>query len=77
MSNFPDTLITDTPEQGFALAVKLSRLGVKAAQPDMDMLKRLRPDYANDAKGLIAASHVVAVHFQTISAANFGWRKTD
>ena len=70
---FPVSLTTATPEEGFALAIKLSRLGVKAAQPDMDVLRKLRPDYANNADSLIAASHVVATHYQTIAAANRYW----
>jgi len=73
MSSFPKSLETDTPEDGFALAVKLSRLGVKAVQPDMEVLHRLRPIYSEDSTNLIASSHVIAVHFQTISAANKGW----
>ena len=31
---FPDSLMTPTPETGFQLAIKLSRLGVKVTQPD-------------------------------------------
>lgn len=40
------------------------------------MLKRLRPEYAEDAKALTAASQVVAINFQTIAAANNYWRKS-
>lgn len=68
------TLITETPQQGFELAVTLSRRGVKTTQPDMNMLKELRPVYANDADSLTAASHVIAVNFQTVAAANNYWR---
>ena len=68
------TLITETPQAGFDLAIKLSRMGVKSTQPDVEVLKKLRPDYANSADGLTAASHVIAVNFQTISAANNYWR---
>ena len=68
------TLITETPQAGFELAIKLSRMGVKSTQPDVEVLKQLRPDYANSADGLTAASHVVAVNFQTIAAANNYWR---
>ena len=69
------TLITDTPQQGFELAITLSRRGVKYTQPDVDVLKKLRPEYANDANGLTAASQVIAVNFQTVAAANNYWRK--
>ncbi len=73
-AGFPQSLATFDPEDGFALAVKLARLGVKATQPDMDVLKKLRPAYAENADSLIAASQVVATHFQTIAAANDFWR---
>ncbi len=69
-----ESLQTKTPQQGFELAIKLSRMGVKSTQPDMDVLQKLRPDYANDASGLTAASQVIALNFQTISAANNYWR---
>ena len=69
------SLITETPQQGCELAITLSRRGVKYTQPDVDTLKKLRPDYANNAEALTAASHVVAVNFQTVAAANHYWRK--
>jgi hypothetical protein len=69
------TLITETPEEGFALAIKLSQKAVAATQKDANIRKALRPTYAHDANGLIAVSHVVATHFQTIAAANGYWRK--
>jgi hypothetical protein len=68
-------LRTATPEEGFALALRLSRMGVTSTQPDREVLHALRPDYAHDAEALIAASHVVAVHFQTVAAANDYWRE--
>lgn len=68
------TLITKTPQEGFELAVKLSRMGVKSTQPDVEVLKKLRPEYSNSADGLTAASQVIALNFQTISAANGYWR---
>lgn len=71
---FPESLMTPTPETGFQLAVKLSRLGVKATQPDMDTLKQLRPKYSKDTDALIASSQVIAIHYQTIAAANDYWR---
>lgn len=42
------TLITDTPQDGFALAVTLTRKGVGTTQPDTGVLKNLRPAYAHD-----------------------------
>lgn len=68
------TLITATPQEGFELAITLSRKGVKYTQPDTEVLHNLRPEYANNADSLTAASHVIAVNFQTIAAANNYWR---
>lgn len=68
------TLLTDTPEEGYALAVKLSRTAVKLAQPSAEVRERVRADYAEDFGALIAISHVVATNFQTVSAANGYWR---
>lgn len=68
------TLITDTPEDGFQLALKLSRLGVKFTQPSAEVRDRLRPDYAENADSLTAASQVVAINFQTVAQANNFWR---
>ena len=41
------TLKTDTPEEGYELAIKLSRMAVKRAQPDDDARAKMRPDYTN------------------------------
>lgn len=68
------SLITATPQEGFELAITLSRRGVKYTQPDVDVLKKLRPEYANSADSLSLASHVVATNFQTVAAANNYWR---
>ena len=68
------TLITETPEEGFDLAIELSRMGVTRTQPDTNVLHTLREHYARDADALIAASHVIAVHYQTVAEANNYWR---
>jgi hypothetical protein len=68
------TLITETPEQGRALAFLLARHSVHNIQPDLDILKGDRPNYSTDPNSLIAASQVVAIEFQTIAAANNYWR---
>lgn len=68
------SLKTNNPQEGFELAIKLSRMGVKSTQPDVEVLKKLRPEYANDASSLTAASQVIAINFQTISAANDYWK---
>lgn len=68
------TLLTQTPEEGFALAVKLAQKGVVVTQPSEEIRNGLRPTYSNNADSLIAASQVIAMHFQTIAAANNYWR---
>lgn len=68
------TLLTPTPEEGFALAVKLSRMAVKMTQPDASTRDRLRRNYKENAEALIAVSDVVATHFATIAAANGYWK---
>ena len=71
------SLITETAQEGFELAVVLSRRGVTTTQTDRDVLRARRPAYAHDPDSLIAASQVIAIHFQTIAAANDYWRRDD
>ncbi len=71
-----NTRITATAEEGRHLAIKLARLVVKATQPDEEVRKRLRDIYANDAGFLTQVSHVTAIEFATIAAANGYWRTT-
>ncbi len=53
----------------------MARMGVKYTQPSDEARKRMRPDYAENADSLTAASHVIAVNFQTVAAPNDYWRK--
>lgn len=69
-----NSLKTDTPEKGFELAVKLAQKGVEVTQPSEKIRKKLRPKYATDADSLTAASQVIAIHYQTVAAANNYWR---
>ncbi len=68
------TLLTDTPHEGYDLAVKLARVAVRMTQADPAMREQLRTVYEKDADALIAVSAVVATHFQTVAAANKYWR---
>lgn len=68
------SLITETPQEGFELAVKLSRMGVKSTQPDKEVLFRERAKYAQNGEALMHASEVVAIHFQTVAVANSYWK---
>ncbi len=74
MADWLPTLITQTPEQGFELAIKMSRVAVKMTQPDAAVRDRLRGAYAENADALIASSEVAAHWFATIAAANDYWR---
>ncbi|MCB1258031.1 MAG: hexameric tyrosine-coordinated heme protein [Microthrixaceae bacterium] len=69
-----ETLITATPEEGRALAMKMARFSIKAIQPDESVRDELRPAYANNADSLTEAAHVVAIEFATVAAANNYWR---
>lgn len=42
-------------------------------QPDEKIRELLRPVYATNADSLTFASQVVAIHFQTVAAANNYW----
>ena len=68
------TLNTNTPQEGFELAVKLSRLAAMVAQSYDDDNRRARPMQQDGASQLIGAAHVIALNFQTIAAANSWWR---
>ncbi|WP_246263350.1 hexameric tyrosine-coordinated heme protein [Caulobacter soli] len=74
METWLPSLLTETPELGFDLAIKLSRVAVKKTQPDEQIRLRLREVYEKDADALIASSQVVAINFQTVAAANGYWR---
>lgn len=68
------SLLTASPQEGFELAIKLSRMGVKYTQPSAEVRDTLRPTYAENADSLTLTSQVVAINFQTVAAANNYWR---
>lgn len=70
-----NTLLTESPEAGRQLAIKLARLIVKASQPDDQKRKDLREEYAGNPLMLIELTKVVAIEFATIAAANKYWKK--
>ena len=73
MDTWLTSLKTETPQEGFELAIKLARKGVGYTQPDADVREKLRPQYAQNADSLTLASQVIATHFQTVAAANNYW----
>jgi len=70
-----NSMVTDNAQEGFDLAIKMARMGVKYTQPSDEIRGQLPPVYGTDANALIASSHVIAVNFQTVAAANNYWRK--
>jgi Hexameric tyrosine-coordinated heme protein (HTHP) len=68
-------MLTETPEAGPQLAVKMARLVIKLTQPDEEKRQQLRDVYGNDAMMLIAVGQTVATEFATIAAANNYWCK--
>lgn len=74
MKKWITSLKTKTPQEGFELAIKLSQKGVEYTQPSEAIRKKLRPKYSNNADSLISVSQVIAIHFQTVAAANDYWK---
>jgi len=68
------SLKTASPQEGFELAIKLARKGVGVTQPSAEVRGKLRAAYEQDTSQLIASSQVIAIHFQTVAAANDYWR---
>ncbi|MEH7387298.1 hexameric tyrosine-coordinated heme protein [Bacillus sp. JJ1521] len=74
MNEWLTSLKTKTSQGGFELAITLARKGVAYTQPSEDIRKKLRPKYAKNPDSLNMASQVIAIHFQTIAAANNYWK---
>lgn len=75
MADWVTSLQTDTPQEGFELAIILARKGVGYTQPSAEAREGLRDGYANNADSLTLASQVIAIHYQTVAAANDYWKK--
>ncbi len=69
-----ETLITQTPQEGRELAIKMARKSVAAIQTDTEKRKQLRSNYAEDTAQLISSAQVTAIEFQTIAQANNFWK---
>ncbi|MFT5757434.1 MAG: hypothetical protein ACI9LM_002168 [Alteromonadaceae bacterium] len=68
------SLITKTPAEGRELAIKVARKTIAAIQPNGEIRQKLRPEYGTNPALLMQAGHIVAIEFQTISAANNYWK---
>ena len=73
MKRWITSLKTRTPQEAFELAITLAQKGVEYTQPSEAIRKKLRPKYSTNADSLTAASQVIAIHFQTVAAANDYW----
>lgn len=69
------SLETKTPQEGYELAIKMSRMAVKHTQPSAEKRAEVRVKYEKDADDLMAAAQVVATNYQTVAAANNYWKK--
>ena len=69
-----NSLQTSDAQEGYELAIKLARMGVKYTQPSDEVRKKARAIYSENADSLIACSQVIAINFQTVAAANNYWR---
>lgn len=76
MNKWLTSLKTNTPQEGFELAIKLSQKGVEYTQPSEDIRKKLRPKYSKNADSLISVTQVIAINFQTVAAANNYWKSS-
>lgn len=74
MADWLTSLKTDTPQEGFELAITLARKGVGYTQPSEEVRKSLRSQYAENPDSLTLASQVIAIHYQTVAAANNYWK---
>ena len=74
MSKWLTGLTTDTPQEGFELALTMAKKGATYTQTNQEVREELREDYKDNADSLTFASQVVAIHFQTIAAANNYWK---
>jgi hypothetical protein len=68
------SLVTETPAQGFDLAISMAREAVTTTQTDTEILFALRPHYSRDPESLIHVSGVVAQYFAIVAEANDYWR---
>ena len=78
MSMFKDvvpSMMTNSAAEGRELAILIARKTVASIQPDAKIREELRSSYDSDPELLMKASHIVAIEFQTIAAANNFWKQ--
>ena len=70
MANWLTSLKTDTPQEGYELAIEMAKRGVTYMQPSLDTRKAAWSVYTEKGESLMFGSLVIAMHFQTIAKAN-------
>ena len=71
------SLKTDTPQEGYELAIEMAKKGVTYMQPSLDTRKAAWSVYTERGESLMFGSFVIATHFQTIAEANHYWLERD
>lgn len=71
------SLKTDTPQEGYELAIEMAKKGVTYMQPSLDTRKAAWSVYTERGESLMFGSLVIATHFQTIAKANHYWLESD
>lgn len=74
MDTWLTSLKTETPQEGYELAILLARKAVNYTQPSADIREKIRPKYEDSPDSLTFIAQVVAVHFQTVASANNYWQ---
>lgn len=77
MANWLTSLKTDTPQEGYELAIEMAKRGVAYMQPSLDTRKAAWSVYTEKGESLMFGSLVIATHFQTIAKANGYWPDKD
>ena len=68
------TLITSCPQEGFELAIKLSKVGLQASQSDLKLSEKYEPVLVSEVMDVTISSQLIALNFHTIALANNYWR---
>ena len=71
------SLKTDTPQEGYELAIEMAKKGVTYMQPSLDTRQAAWSVYTERGESLMFGSLVIATHFQTIAEANHYWLERD
>ncbi|MBW1294429.1 hexameric tyrosine-coordinated heme protein [Aquimarina litoralis] len=68
------SLITNNPQEGFELAIKLSQMGIKASNSNNELFKNTELNYYPNVIRASNLSQLIALSFHTIALANNYWK---